>query len=353
MDKRVEEGTPETATENVMLTHDLSNADDISMDTKDDELSDVGSDSSNFKPKVQLKLRKLWKKSKKSGKSYNITKRSRKIKEQVESKDQVSFDAIRKQFVCKFCDKGFSTKDRHARHVRCHENPDNLQKCLYCDYKTVEKYVLIQHLASKHHVDRDGNELKRDIKCSDCSFTCVSNFQLKNHMLQKHSSKQFKCDECGHLFGKKALRDRHILAKHRNERPHLCETCGHRAKTLNAFKSHLELHSGKKFVCDICGLALTLSCSLKRHMKLHISNEKPFPCHLCSFATRKRYNLRVHLRNVHKLEMDSTGNVVNKVQVITQTSITQSLVPDSPNNNHPIIDNAMCISQLESIAHIF
>lgn len=207
-----------------------------------------------------------------------------------------------REFVCEVCTKVFRNRRKYLGHVKAHKNPDLVIQCTHCEYRTPTRSVLNQHMAARHHVDPQGNKLEMNLKCPQCDFLCVSQFQLKNH-LYKHSSKPYKCGECDFSAVRQSMIERHHKIKHRDLRPYLCDNCGYRGKTLGAFKYHLLRHTGeKKFVCDICGQAFALNWYLKQHQKVHSSDDKPFPCHLCSFATRKRYNLQVHLGHVHKLD---------------------------------------------------
>jgi len=43
-----------------------------------------------------------------------------------------------------------------------------------CDFSTPQKANLTKHLASKHGKGEDGKELKEDIKCPHCAFTCLA-----------------------------------------------------------------------------------------------------------------------------------------------------------------------------------
>ncbi|GAB6020177.1 hypothetical protein CHUAL_002898 [Chamberlinius hualienensis] len=202
------------------------------------------------------------------------------------------YDPDREGLVCKICDKVLKYKSTYVRHIRCHENPELYSRCTYCSYKSDTKNALIQHLAAKHKVDLEGNKLEKNIKCSECEYTCVLDFQLKNHVYVKHSTRGHVCNLCGYSCKSRAVYDVHLQAVHgNNERP---------SKTLGVLRNHLKTHGDKK-TCDICGVWLTYH-SYKAHMKLHTTNERPFPCHLCNFAARKKYNLKVHLKNVHKLE---------------------------------------------------
>lgn len=74
--------------------------------------------------------------------------------------------------------------------------------------------------------------------------------------------------------------------------------------------SLLDYPTGEKYVpsngsqahsCLICGLKFPFKCYLTRHMMQH-TGERPFPCHLCSYAGLRAYHLKRHLSGVHRLE---------------------------------------------------
>ncbi|GAB6018430.1 hypothetical protein CHUAL_000140 [Chamberlinius hualienensis] len=220
-----------------------------------------------------------------------------------------------KRYVCEICSKAFRNNSSFGRHVYFHKNPDKLLKCGHCDYNTMQRSVWVQHLAIRHQLDPEGKPLNKDVRCSECDFVCITDYQLKSHVLRKHSTKSFKCDECDYCSVMRADLEKHVQIKHRNIRPYMCETCGYRSKTRSHFNCHLQMHTGvKPFKCHICGQAYTRSNKLKEHLKMHVSDEKPFLCHLCSYACRRNYNLKLHIKRIHK-DKDG-GGVPKNIQII-------------------------------------
>ena len=58
-----------------------------------------------------------------------------------------------------------------------------------------------------------------------------ADYQLKAHLLRKHTSKEdmkYQCDSCDYASVERAALDKHVRFKHTNERPYLCQICGFR-----------------------------------------------------------------------------------------------------------------------------
>ena len=133
---------------------------------------------------------------------------------------------------------------------------------MVCDFKTPQQNNLIKHLATKHKKDADGEDLKENEACSQCDFKCVAAYQLKAHMLRKHtprfpvsiqfctyasltilnngllffrSDMQFQCGQCSYATVEKSALEKHVRFKHTKERPFECEVCGFSTHT----KSHM------------------------------------------------------------------------------------------------------------------
>ncbi|GAB6023085.1 hypothetical protein CHUAL_007176 [Chamberlinius hualienensis] len=173
------------------------------------------------------------------------------------------FDEVRNQYVCSTCDKGFKRRDNYCRHVRTHDETAMfaVHKCSQCQFKTTNWTTWKSHLAALHHMDPDGNLLAKNIKCPQCDFTCVSMFQLKNHHYFKHATKKFTCDECGYSCMRKSEMELHMRGgKHQSDRPYI---------------------------------------------------DRPFPCHLCQFASWRRHSLKIHYQHVHKVVFNNNDEFVS------------------------------------------
>lgn len=206
------------------------------------------------------------------------------------------------RFVCEVCSKTFKNRESFRRHVRRHGDPDALLKCPHCDFRTLQKSTWVQHLAVLHKVDPQGNRLTEDLKCSQCDFVCVTKYQLRSHVVRKHTvDKPFKCAECDYATVMRSDIEKHVSIRHRHERLYMCETCGFRSQTQGGYNRHVRSHSGvKPFKCELCGQAYADSPKLKIHLQKHASDEKPFVCHLCGHACRRMDNLQMHLKRIHK-----------------------------------------------------
>ncbi|GAB6021005.1 hypothetical protein CHUAL_003643 [Chamberlinius hualienensis] len=176
-------------------------------------------------------------------------------------------------------------------------------QCTMCDYEGWEQMRYINHLAVRHKVDPQGNKLEPKYKCEHCDFECFVKSQLTSHIDRVHSEKTFSCNECDYTSPRKADLTQHTLRKHSDQKHFMCETCGFLCATQRYLARHQETHQGNQLVCGVCDMKFTLKSSLKRHGKLHISDEKPHSCHLCSYSARKRYNLKCHLKRIHKVDI--------------------------------------------------
>lgn len=140
----------------------------------------------------------------------------------------------------------------------------------------------------------------------------------------------------------------HEAAKHRGEKPFVCEECGHRASSRNGLQMHikaihrcfdpwvpamfsLRLHHAspvphrlqklhrlvfffsvprneRPFVCSLCGHAFSQKNNLNIHLRIH-SGERPYQCHLCGKTFRTQGT------SCQREEKDTfAGGVVNAFQ---------------------------------------
>lgn len=119
--------------------------------------------------------------------------------------------------------------------------------------------------------------------CNECDSKFAEEEALKQHMLQVHSDKPYKCDRC-----QAAFRYKGNLASHKTV--HTGTSQAFRALTVNSSEVllfHLFLSASvlvflgeKPYRCNICGAQFNRPANLKTHTRIH-SGEKPYKCETC------------------------------------------------------------------------
>ncbi|GAB6027948.1 hypothetical protein CHUAL_002176 [Chamberlinius hualienensis] len=201
-----------------------------------------------------------------------------------------------KTFVCEICPKKYVRLCDLNKHVReahrvvpvrnlSEKNSISIvtvpEKCHHCGFHTKHnKRLWIYHLAAKHQEDVDGNRLEPNIKCDQCDKTFCIEWQLSSHKMARHNEqKQLSNNE---------------------DKPFMCETCGHRTQFKNQLAAHRKIHSDEKFTCEFCGKIFSVKMNLQRHKRfMHNPNVKRHLCHICTFVTKRKAVLREHMNRVH------------------------------------------------------
>jgi len=86
--------------------------------------------------------------------------------------------------------------------------------------------------------------------------------------------------------------------------PTSCRLCNEPCKG-RALEIHMR-YVHKRFLCKICFNAFTLSCNLRRHMKLH-AGVRPHACEHCDSSFSRSTDLRIHMRKHGVFESPEGG----------------------------------------------
>ena len=133
------------------------------------------------------------------------------------STSQTKLSVSRSQrFNCKFCARGFKSKAGLKLHMQQHTN-EAMHCCMVCTFRTPQQQNLLKHLATKHKKDLNGEDLKANNECKMCDFKCVAEYQLKAHVLRKHTARsemKYQCSECSYASVEKSALEKHIRFRH-------------------------------------------------------------------------------------------------------------------------------------------
>lgn len=197
---------------------------------------------------------------------------------------------------CNYTSHQRGTVDIHIRRLHTNDRP---HLCEICGKGFVKSSLLKEHIGVKH------NQMKRERSfiCSECDFSTYTRTLLDAHTINRHTPYRrqvYKCDKCeAQLCSAHSLKE-HVNLCHTNERPFPCSMCDFAAKSAKRLKNHMIYHSEKVFKCDTCGKMFYTRPQLRRHQLVH-SRTTDFSCPYCSYQCSLAENLRKHCQAIHKV----------------------------------------------------
>ena len=161
-----------------------------------------------------------------------------------------------------------------------------------------------KHPFNTHFQETHGKDKGCCVVCLEIMDAC----DLKGHMTSAHNTwpKNMLCSECG-----KAFKGQHDLSLHfsvhhdRDKESCICDHCGKvfphpRLLKIHTRVQHLSVRKTPS-KCPYCDKTFNKYISWSKHIKIH-SKTKPFKCGWCEYRSVSRFNVRLHMRKIHKPE---------------------------------------------------
>ncbi|KDR15247.1 Zinc finger and BTB domain-containing protein 48 [Zootermopsis nevadensis] len=193
-------------------------------------------------------------------------------------------------FHCDACGKRFLNKRRLITHIEKHSNP--VLKCTYCPYTTKSAKLLNYH--QNIHAEK--------FKCKVCNKLFTRKIYLTYHLKDVHCKTRYlrKCEECCARFISISGLKMHMQTVHEPLRTYSCTLCKYVGNSTNHLASHMLRIHKKKYECKICDYNSLTQGGLDKHVRIyHDLHDRQFACKHCSYRGLKRRQLLDHERIVH------------------------------------------------------
>ena len=173
------------------------------------------------------------------------------------------------EFLCKKCNKLFSTKGNLQKHIdTIHEN----YRPFKCTFPNCTKQYGCESNLIIHERTHTGI---KPFVCNICQKSFNENGHLKTHLRIHSEIRAFKCSLCDKKYKSKEALKEHIKINHYHIKMFNCIFCFKKFGTNSALKKHMIKHTKeKKFRCKFvgCGKCFTEKRNMEKHYKRHIQN---------------------------------------------------------------------------------
>lgn len=191
---------------------------------------------------------------------------------------------------CSTCKKRYSTKKSLLRHQLLHEEPNF--ECDICNVKFYRKDKL------KAHYDKCSERNPDQVrKCNICGDSFENNEMLRQHRA-KHVTEGILTEEDLRDIEPRPEERKQgvkIVRKRRTDIVGLeCTECNKHYTSRKGLLRHIQVHEGKKYLCDICPKKFYR----REHLKIHVAKHnmiKPYKCTRCTKRFIKEDQLTNHL----------------------------------------------------------
>jgi len=130
--------------------------------------------------------------------------------------------------------------------------------CDKCDAKFAKRRLLVAHLKTVHYI----STAEKYYHCKFCTRKFVKKPSLWAHYTEHTVGSQVVCLKCGQIMEDEQQMEKHT-EEHKNNAQHTCERCGEFFVRKQQYLAHLVGHD--KYRCKVCGKDFSSKKKLKYH----------------------------------------------------------------------------------------
>ncbi|XP_050302102.1 zinc finger protein 616-like [Anthonomus grandis grandis] len=238
------------------------------------------------------------------------------------------------KFKCDLCSHGSSSLSKLKIHRLSHKT-QAFQKCPLCLYKSTQ-FCVRRHLKFSHQTNFNIIISASKVDIPEMNPTGHSNLAeppiLERMDISEETKKpdlKLQCKFCSKVFKTTSVLTKHINDKHKyvkaREHSFKCKLCSAEFLTQNALNRHFGVHkiNSRMLTCQFCDY-MSIRNQVQKHEancpqkttlhtnSAHIRDIAEFRCTMCSYSTKLRIKLKMHLKAKHGVdsspvkEIDST-----------------------------------------------
>nr|XP_046259316.1 zinc finger protein 142 isoform X2 [Scatophagus argus]XP_046259317.1 zinc finger protein 142 isoform X2 [Scatophagus argus] len=195
---------------------------------------------------------------------------------------------------CSQCIYVTSHKRGLKRHMLMHSG-EKPHKCSLCDFRCRDESYLSKHMLT--HSD------DKNFMCTECGYVTKWKHYLNVHMRKHAGDLRYQCDQCPYRSHRMDQLNSHKL-RHQ-AKSLMCEICAYACKRKYELRNHmLAKHSGKDkqpsvYKCKYCTYTTSYRQALQNHENCKHTKLKEFRCALCLYSSFSNISLFLHKRKAH------------------------------------------------------